>query len=755
MPALKPYEREDKTGAISIITAIWVVACVVLAFALRTIPARNFIGRGGELLFYGPDSYDHLRRIMLGVAQFPKVPVFDSYYGYPAGTGLIWSPFFDYLLSLVTILLGGGATAAQRVGFWSSPLFGALTVVVVFFATSRLFGRFAALVATAVLAMLPGHILYTFVSELDHHAIEPLLSLSIVISLAAWQKNKPDEAVIVPRWLLSAFCFVGAILLWRGSVIFWGTALAAIVIQVIVVRKTDSVMAEVLARGGVRLSLAAAAMVTPFCLIFKEATGGGVKFGVVSWFHVILLVCFAAIFGSFSWLQRGLRNARFLITGSAIAIVIAVVFVGPVFFKQFLSGLTVISRGDPWLDGISELRSMLFPGGKFEVSHSLETLSLLYWLCPLLLFQAFRSWRKEGFANLTYPVFIVWGAALWLLPLFRERYVHLAALPVALFCGYGAVLISDVLAERFSVNVSKGLAAMLIAAMLLPVSPFIYRLPTVALPDYERYDLMATMAYLRNNTPKTSFFNNPNRTPEYGVLSDWGLGAYIDYLGQRPTVATNFGWETHGLYESATFLTLADTEQADKILQDNNVRYLLLNNVTGSLPDLRSIAEYGAVRYSRPLLTKFVPLLSMYYRLYIQDGAAFEVEATMAEALGRYRLVYESRGRASEAVKGYVSHYKIFERVAGALIAGTGTPGSRVNLELPLQVGSGRNFVYRDTAIVDKAGKFNIRVPYPSIGPVGDVLPQGPYILESTGRKTRLIISPNAVSQGEVIKVTL
>lgn len=72
----------------------WWVALFLgmVAMAVRCLPWHNFLGRDGGYLFYGPDSYDHLRRITLGVAAFPRIPLFDSYYGYPVGTGQIWSP---------------------------------------------------------------------------------------------------------------------------------------------------------------------------------------------------------------------------------------------------------------------------------------------------------------------------------------------------------------------------------------------------------------------------------------------------------------------------------------------------------------------------------------------------------------------------------------------------------------------------------------------------------------------------------------
>src|SRR5512138_815538 len=138
----------------------WVLlGCALLAGVVRSLPWRNFLDRDGAYLFYGPDSYDHLRRITLGMKAFPAIPSFDAYYGYPVGTGQIWSPGFDYLLSLAALLVGGSLdapAAAHFIGFWLPPLLAMVTIVLVHRVTNMLYGPFAAGVAALLLALLPG-----------------------------------------------------------------------------------------------------------------------------------------------------------------------------------------------------------------------------------------------------------------------------------------------------------------------------------------------------------------------------------------------------------------------------------------------------------------------------------------------------------------------------------------------------------------------------------------------------------------------
>ena len=163
---------------------VWLLVCTSIALAIRSLPFRNFMDPFGQYLFYGPDSYDHLRRITLGMATFPHVPTFDYYMGYPEGTGQIWSPLFDYLLSALMLLFGADVDFLHIFAFWLPPVLGALTVILVYRVGTQLSGsRVAGAASALIVAILPGHILYSFVSELDHHVLEPFICLTIVGSV--------------------------------------------------------------------------------------------------------------------------------------------------------------------------------------------------------------------------------------------------------------------------------------------------------------------------------------------------------------------------------------------------------------------------------------------------------------------------------------------------------------------------------------------------------------------------------------------
>jgi len=102
------------------------------------------------------------------------------------------------------------------------------------------------------------------------------------------------------------------------------------------------------------------------------------------------------------------------------------------------------------------------------------------------------------------------------------------------------------------------------------------------------------------------------------------------------------------------------------------------------------------------------------------------------EALGHYRLVHESQSSVTSNGQKYV---KIFEHVPGATIAGKASPGTEVVISVPITTNRGRNFLYKQSNVVDSNGEFALVVPYSTEGPATwstnfDTGPLGPYTLK-------------------------
>jgi dolichyl-diphosphooligosaccharide--protein glycosyltransferase len=94
---------------------------------------------------------------------------------------------------------------------------------------------------------------------------------------------------------------------------------------------------------------------------------------------------------------------------------------------------------------------------------------------------------------------------------------------------------------------------------------------------------------------------------------------------------------------------------------------------------------------------------------------------TNLSALSHYRLVYESPSVTAKDEYAQMHAVKIFERVPGYTVQGTGS------VELPLTTNQGRKFVYQQES---QNGSFTL--PY-STGMNGGVRATGPYVNTVTG----------------------
>jgi asparagine N-glycosylation enzyme membrane subunit Stt3 len=88
------------------------IYAVALALRLRNVRG---VFLGDRVLFGYDDPYYHLRRIILTLQHFPRVPAFDSYTNFPDGAVITWPPGFDLLVSLVCWMAGLGHPTHHRV----------------------------------------------------------------------------------------------------------------------------------------------------------------------------------------------------------------------------------------------------------------------------------------------------------------------------------------------------------------------------------------------------------------------------------------------------------------------------------------------------------------------------------------------------------------------------------------------------------------------------------------------------------------
>jgi asparagine N-glycosylation enzyme membrane subunit Stt3 len=268
-------------------------------------------------------------------------------------------------------------------------------------------------------------------------------------------------------------------------------------------------------------------------------------------------------------------------------------------------------------------------------------------------------------------------------------------------------------------------------------------------------DWYYSINWLGTNSNATNYYDNPDKTPEYSVLSWWDYGNWILYQAKRPVVVSNFQNKT--AIEDATKFYLSDDElTATDVLDDRGVRYVITecNMLYGKLPAIASwanqdpsayitIRDLGSYKTASPTGKLFHTTLA---RLHLFDGSG----------MGRLRLIYESR--TIEGGNPATSEVKIFEYLPGAVIKVSTAPGMKVGAMLKMVSNQGRMFYYA-TEGKQEADGYEIRVPY-STEKRYDTHAVAPYLVtagNSTGntRTKKINVTEEDVLRGRVIDINL
>lgn len=721
-----------------------IVLCLIILLALvvRLASYRNFANPEGGFFFYSTDAYDHLRRITLGIQNFPAIPLKDSYAGYPVGLDVIWSPVYDYVISIVCMLLGGSRQVVETVGFLANPLLAGFAAVIMFYVARRTLGSTAAgLVATFYFVMNPGNISYSMPMNFDHHVIEPI----IVMMLFAMPLRERAGRLDGRATLTQAGVLVLAVLLWRGSTLYWCMAFAVLAARLLYRQN------RLLAKDYATSFLAAGVVTGLFCSLTPLGLNT-FSFSTVSWFHVTVLLACSATLGLYGWSP----NTKWFLASLTfcLALIAILSLLPPVksVFLELLKGISFLQRsGDAWLATNSEQLAVF---SVYDFWFGASALTVAWFLTPLAALLAIYRWREGGKQDDWLLTFALWS------PLFLMgmilRYVHVAAVISSL----AAALLFLMAWERWKSAGGRAVATGVMIALFLPSTVHTKSSMSSYLLPNLRFGLHGNngiLEWIRRNTLPTSYHLSPVKVPEYGILADWELGSRIYHIAQRPALATGFGWETNGLYQQAGFWVCADPARAMTILRENRVRYIIVRRGKHLPNDLR-IALEGEAKRSIPTGTVTPNTLveqTMYNRLLYQDGSVLDSSVGTQSALGNYRLVYESEylGEQQDTPQP-VSYYKLFEVVPGAVITGNGRPGEKVEIALRLETTRKRVFEFRDVTTVNRDGRFRIHVPYSTQVRQGDTMPMGQYVISIAGRASKSVtISERDILAGNVISL--
>jgi oligosaccharyl transferase (archaeosortase A-associated) len=713
------------------------MALLLFGLLLRLVAGRQSLINDG-ILMSGYDEYYHMRRILYTVTHFPNTLWFDSYLDYPHGMNLTWPPFFDQLSAALALALGQhNQPGVETVAAFLPVVLGGAAVVVVYYMIREVFDRNTALLAAFMTAIAPYHILKTMIGATDHHCLEVLLLLaSLLFMVLAFSRRSQGQIFAAASGVMMA----GLAYTWSGALIYLGIFLAYAAVQMIVdlISGTSSKenMVKLLVAFGVALII---------MLPFWNASWLFISFlGIVA-IIVAMLIMFAV-----SYLMA-VQRAHWV---AFPFIILALIFI-PLLISKFL--------GDPFnLDALIQYGyNYLFGGemvGKIAEAEPLFSssvgwdliLNLLFSLSGLAAFAIYLARanveRRSGLLLL-----FTWSTLSILLTIGQVRFLYISTIAMGIMISFLYFWIWNIIQKhrsRISRGYARPLAVALLIILILPTAieamSVTHSVPAIAGDWYD------SLIWLKENSNSTSFYDCPEKSPEYSVMSWWDYGNWVLYEARRPVVADNF---QVGVADSAKFYLSENEETSTAILDARRSRYVFVDYdmLYGKLPAVVAWANENLSSYLRVVdkgsslaVTATSRLVNTTLaRLYFLNGAG----------MGHFRLIYESPIDMRAGTP--KSKVKIFEYIPGALIRVSDGTGQRVEASLAMITNQGEAFKYFNEG-VPKDGKYEIRVPY-STEPKYGTYAVGQYKIfsenESDMKVQNISVNEKDIYEGKIIDV--
>ena len=774
-------------------TLAMIAGILALGLFIRLLPMLYAIV-GGRVMLLDPDSYYHMRRIMFTIVNYPFPNFFDSYVNYPTGYYIGWPPLYDMISATASLIIGlghPGALTTEVTSSMVSVLMGLGAIVLTFYIVRDMISEKAALIAALILAIMPAGVFRSLFSVVGHHELEVLGSLAIFLlfnrALSGAQKsgmgftslNHPRPAIYAALAGIAIACMIFS---WDGSPIFIGIIVAYALVQY-AYDAFNKESPDYLTITGIITSIAALAAVTP--LVILSGLGQTYAFNpfVISWFQVLYLLVFAAVFITAGLLSVALKKRAApwyslpalmaLLAGlAALAVRLAL----PGFFNSIETGILYLMGIGNALNTVSEVQPFFSSGGSFSAIVPWDYFSFAG-IIAILGIIVFILEIKDKKVSSSHVFLLVWTAIVLVLCLMQTRFMNILAVNVSIFGGYVLYRtlelagLEDYLhpsakkkssssktTASKSGDMSPALMGVAAVAVIIMVPVFLSSVVLAFSPDTYTQDWNNACLWLNANTPPTSY--NYSETigvhPEYGVMSWWDYGNNILYEADRPAVANNF---QTGINDSAIFFTTSNVSTADEIMDKLNAKYVMLDlrmssSYTGVsdgiFEDIAYLAGQDPYSYhdNRTLVNGTYPMTSKYYdsifaRLFYGNGCGLNITGAVTDGLDNYRLIYMTDG---------ADPVKVFEYVKGADITGKADPGSIVDLSLPISYPNGEDSYYlTETAGPD--GSYSFTVPYPTSG--ASFVTTGPQYTITWGSSTAHAVVPeSAIDNGSTITAT-
>jgi len=770
-----------------------------LGFFVRSlifIPA-TFVDR--KTIFCDTDPYYHMRRIVnyLTTGHFIQ---FDYYLDYPRGAVSFWPSGFEKLVAYFVWVLSAGHPSPEyieKVAAWFPPLFGAFTVVLVYFLFALLFGRAVGLLAAALFIFQPTHIDYSRLGKVDHHVMEVFSAVLLYLG-GLFTNRQLLEKELSGKTYLSAI-FVGlaiafSYLMWSGATLYLVPWLVAVYFSVYFISQEK--LPDYLR---IQLIIFASAILL---LLYPVLTSywtknGRISFEALSLFQIIFLLIPLLFFGGYLALIKSKKfssvvSGRLYAAYSLGVLLVSFIFLRlllPSVFANFRSGLALLAKRGighyyAWLTTISEYTPMLLVNNQIVWLRAVASLNwAVVFLVPAIVLYLVELIRRRE--EMTSAIFLGCLTLFFtFLSLQQLRYGYIAAVFVSGWAAYFWIKlwrlagrlnwpflqnfsrrVHNFLFQHLPYNVLpeinlRNLTWLVIFYFLLKNYSLYQRIflanppgPMLSPMDYE------TLQWLRDNTPDPGFYDNPLNRPAYGVMNIWDWGHFIEYIARRPAAVNPYGM---GVEKMVRFYLARSEEEANKVMEENNCRYVLTSDPLPIIEGLRKVSllypgqDFQVLQTEGPYLKipkkEFLNLMGI--KLHLHDGSRPYVPDMEVEGLKHWRLVYESPEMSELTYLGgpqQTAKLKIFEYVAGAVYRGKTRPGQEISVQTELVTNTGRHFVYLNKYVSDSAGHYEIILPYSGDCPYPVKMSAGYYTIEIGRTKKKISVREEEVKNGKII----
>jgi len=642
----------------TIIVVSLLAALCGLSLYLRTHLGYDSVFVGDAVWFRETDAYFYLRYIENMAHNFPHYNLFDPYMLFPGGGGL-GRPFFVWLASGVSLIVGGGSPTSHTiasVAAYLPPILGTLTIIPVYLIGKELWNRWAGVVAAALVVILPSEFLHrSLLGFTDHHVAEVLFTTTATLfAIMAVKRTLEREItfqhVLTRDWkvitkplvyALLAGLFLGIYLLtWGGGLMFAFILFAYFVIQFIIDyfrRKPTDYPCMV-----------AVPLFLVTTLVYIVGLRGGAD--IFTLLSLLAAAGVLAVLAAVSWFLN-IRNWKsawhfslslLLLTGLGL---ISLRLANPVLFHSLSSSFSFMAPSSA-MRTVMEAVPLLFPRGTFTLNVAWGNFTTSFFIAFIAFAMLVRDTiRGRGVSN---TLFLVWSLVILTATLGQRRFGYYYTVNVALLTGYFSWKMLDfaglrkLLSERATGMVKRfrkrrkgksragrmspsqprfAWAKVIIVGVLVLLLIFVpnIRPAMVMAGSYSIvYDGLAkgwceSCVWLRDNTPEP--FDDPDyyyqlypyppsgdyhdfEYPDtvYGVLSWWDYGYFITQIGRRvPNANPGQG----GAEEAALFFTAQNETYANELADRRMSKYVMIDSdmVTGKF--------YAMVEWAGANLSEF------------------------------------------------------------------------------------------------------------------------------------------------------